>query len=490
MAKKKDELTLEKKLERAIVPIEEGPYKIPSSWVWTRLGEIVTLENGENIENEELDYFEVKALRGTITPEKKNSGRIVEENDRVILVDGENSGEIFRILYRGYMGSTFKKLCFKDKNMWDYISLFLVKNKEVFKSSKIGSAIPHLNKNLFKTIEFPLPPLNEQKRIVDKLDSMFEKIKRSKGIIEEIKTDIENRKISILDRAFKGKLTEKWRSENEPSDVMELLKAINDEKIKKWEDECNEAEKAGKKKPKKPALTEPVSMLIPLDEQPYDLPDAWVWVRLGEVAELSGGSGFPEEYQGIRNKKIPFYKVKHLKDTDDKGYLDETENYIDEEIVNKIKAKIFHKDSIIFAKIGEAIRLNRRAILSKSSCVDNNIMIMQVNSNFYYRYFYFWTIKEDFYKYTQATTVPSMRQSTLEALSFPLPPLEEQKEIVRLLDEILEKENKAKDLLNLEEQINILEKTILHKAFTGQLGTQDPNDEPAMELLKKILMKN
>ena len=115
---------------------------------------------------------------------------------------------------------------------------------------------------------------------------------------------------------------------------------------------------------------------------------------------------------------------------------------------------------------------------------------MQVNSNFYYRYFYFWTIKEDFYKYTQATTVPSMRQSTLEALSFPLPPLEEQKEIVRLLDEILEKENKAKDLLNLEEQINILEKTILHKAFTGQLGTQDPNDEPAMELLKKILMKN
>ena len=150
MAKKKDELTLEKKLERAIVPIEEGPYKIPSSWVWTRLGEIVTLENGENIENEELDYFEVKALRGTITPEKKNSGRIVEENDRVILVDGENSGEIFRILYRGYMGSTFKKLCFKDKNMWDYISLFLVKNKEVFKSSKIGSAIPHLNKNLFK----------------------------------------------------------------------------------------------------------------------------------------------------------------------------------------------------------------------------------------------------------------------------------------------------------------------------------------------------
>ena len=215
MAKnKKVEISLEEKLEKALVPFEEQPYKIPNNWVWTRLGEVAVLNNGEIVENEELIYFDVKTLRANMEFEKKNSGRLVEKNDLVILVDGENSGEIFKIPYRGYMGSTFKKLNYKKEQMWEYISIFLRKNKEVFKNNKIGSAIPHLNKTLFKEIEFPLPPLNEQKRIVEKLDFLFDKTKKAKEIIEEIKIDIENRKISILDRAFKGVLTSKWRNKN------------------------------------------------------------------------------------------------------------------------------------------------------------------------------------------------------------------------------------------------------------------------------------
>ena len=210
----KVEISLEEKLKQALVPVDEQPYTIPSNWVWTRLGNIVTLDNGEIIDNEELDYFDVKTLRRNsdtgVDVEKKISGRIVEKNDLVILVDGENSGEVFKIPYRGYMGSTFKKLKFNTEEIWNYISMFLRKNKEVFKNNKVGSAIPHLNKKLFKEIEFPLPPLNEQKRIVEKLDFLFEKTKRAKEIIEEVKIDIENRKISILDRAFKGTLTSKF----------------------------------------------------------------------------------------------------------------------------------------------------------------------------------------------------------------------------------------------------------------------------------------
>ena len=79
---------------------------------------------------------------------------------------------------------------------------------------------------------------------------------------------------------------------------------------------------------------------------------------------------------------------------------------------------------------------------------------------------------------------------TLEIISdikFPLPPLEEQQEIVRILDEVLENENKVKELLELEERIDVLEKSILNKAFKGELGTQNNSDESAMELLKEIL---
>ena len=113
--------------------------------------------------------------------------------------------------------------------------------------------------------------------------------------------------------------------------------------------------------------------LVPVDEQPYTIPSNWVWTRLGEISKLSGGSGFPEKYQGFLDKNIPFYKVGSLKNIDDNFYIENSENYIDDDILTEIKAKLFPANTIIFAKIGEAIRLNRRAILKENSCIDNNL---------------------------------------------------------------------------------------------------------------------
>ena len=81
----------------------------------------------------------------------------------------------------------------------------------------------------------------------------------------------------------------------------------------------------------------------------------------------------------------------------------------------------------------------------------------------------------------------NINSPSLQSLLVPLPPLEEQQEIVRILDEVLENENKVKELLELEERIDVLEKSILNKAFKGELGTQNSSDEPAIELLKEIL---
>ena len=84
-------------------------------------------------------------------------------------------------------------------------------------------------------------------------------------------------------------MTSKWRNENRTSDVKELLKSINKEKIKKWEEDCLQAEKDGNKKPKKPTITEVKDMIVPVDEQPYKLPDSWVWVRLGDLGDYKKG---------------------------------------------------------------------------------------------------------------------------------------------------------------------------------------------------------
>ena len=474
----KVEISLEEKLKQALVSVDEQPYTIPSNWVWTRLGNIVTLDNGEIIDNEELDYFDVKTLRRNsdtgVDVEKKISGRIVEKNDLVILVDGENSGEVFKIPYRGYMGSTFKKLKFNTEEIWNYISMFLRKNKEVFKNNKVGSAIPHLNKKLFKEFEFPLPSLNEQKRIVEKLDFLFEKTKRAKEIIEEIKVDIENRKISILDRAFKGTLTSKWRNENKTSDVKELLKSINDEKIKKWEEDCLQAEKDGNKKPKKPIIKEIKDMIVPVDEQPYKLPDSWVWVRLGDIEEIKMGQS-PKGEEISENGLYSFIG----------GPADMGDDFP--------KIKRFTDNSTRLSEYGDLIisvraTIGKTNISDKSYCLGRGVCAVSTKNikiNFLRNYIF--SITNYLYSMSTGTTFSQISKEDIIKICFPLPPLEEQQEIVRVLDGVLENENKVKELLELEERIEILEKSILHKAFKGELGTQNSSDESALNLLKSLL---
>ena len=487
----KVEISLEEKLKQTLVPVDEQPYTIPSNWVWTRLGNIVTLDNGEIIENEELDYFDVKTLRRNLDTdadaEKKTSGKIVEKNDLVILVDGENSGEVFKIPYRGYMGSTFKKLKFNTEEMWNYISMFLRRNKEVFKNNKVGSAIPHLNKKLFKEIEFPLPPLNEQKRIVENLDFLFEKTKRAKEIIEEVKVDIENRKISILDRAFKGILTSKWRNGNKTSDVKELLKTINDEKIKKWEEDCLQAEKDGNKKPKKPIIKEVKDMIVPADEQPYKLPDSWVWVRLENIcSKITDGAHKTPKYT---NSGVPFISVKDV--YDNQISFDDTK-FISQEEHNELYKRCNPEyDDILLTKSGTigrtaVVKTRDEFSLFVSVALLKNYKNV-INSN------YLSLNIQDFFNKTNISqtikggVIKNYHISDMKEQLIPLPPLEEQQEIVRVLDEVLENENKVKELLELEERIDVLEKSILHKAFKGELGTQNSSDEPAIELLKEIL---
>ena len=97
MAKKKKELSLEEKLEQALVPVDEQPYEVPKNWNQIYLKSVVSLGDGEKIAGEEHKYLEVKYLRGNKEPDIKDSGKYVEDGDYVILVDGENSGEIFKL---------------------------------------------------------------------------------------------------------------------------------------------------------------------------------------------------------------------------------------------------------------------------------------------------------------------------------------------------------------------------------------------------------
>ena len=152
--------------------------EVPNTWQLLKLKNLLQLDNGTKQQNEHLIYWDAKTLRGIKDAEFKEKGNKVHSKDTVILVDGENSGELFIIPHDGYMGSTFKKIHYLEAGSKKYIDLYIDSKKELLKNSKTGSAIPHLNKTLFKELIVALPPIQEQKRISSKITQIFSQINR------------------------------------------------------------------------------------------------------------------------------------------------------------------------------------------------------------------------------------------------------------------------------------------------------------------------
>ncbi|WP_086269802.1 restriction endonuclease subunit S [Campylobacter devanensis] len=152
---------------------DEIPFEIPENWCWCRLGEICKLTDGEKIQDIKLPLLDAKYLRGKKEAEYLSSGKLAKPNDLLILVDGENSGEVFINKEEGIMGSTFKKLNIVNELYLPYVLQFIALNKDLLRNSKKGAAIPHLNKDIFFGLLLPLPPLAEQEKIVEIIEQML-----------------------------------------------------------------------------------------------------------------------------------------------------------------------------------------------------------------------------------------------------------------------------------------------------------------------------
>ena len=135
--------------------------------------EVCSLLDGEKQDNRPLTNLDVKFLRGNSSGTVIKAGKYVSANTYVILVDGENSGEVFNTPIEGYQGSTFKQLSINE-NMNEKFVLHIVNlHRKALRENKVGSAIPHLNKKQFKTISVPIPPYVEQERIVDAINAAY-----------------------------------------------------------------------------------------------------------------------------------------------------------------------------------------------------------------------------------------------------------------------------------------------------------------------------
>ena len=159
---------------KAEITCDNGHYqKLPEGWVITPMQTLCALVDGEKQNGIERINLDVKYLRGERDAKALTSGKYTAANTLLILVDGENSGEVFRAPVDGYQGSTFKQLSIHEVMYTDYVLQVINMHRKTLRENKVGSTIPHLNKKLFKAINVPIPPYEEQKRIVNAINKTF-----------------------------------------------------------------------------------------------------------------------------------------------------------------------------------------------------------------------------------------------------------------------------------------------------------------------------
>ena len=406
--------------------VDDYPFDIPESWTWVKLGYICQFLDGVKICGKKYPYLEAKYLRGKTDATILNEGKFVEKGTRLILVDGENSGEVFNATEDGYMGSTFKVLFFPKALFEGYVLNFLLLKKSAFRNNKTGSAIPHLNKELFFNMPFPIPPLAEQKRIVEKIEELMpliEEYGKAEEQLGKLNAEFPDKlRKSILQQAVQGKPTERDPADEPASELLKRIKAEKEALIK--------AGKIKKEKPL-PAITD--------DEKPFDIPDTWEWVRLGAVSEIQSSKRvFEKDYV---SHGIPFFRSKEIGDLY-RGKDIQTQLFIAREHYEQLK-----KDYGV-PKIGDILITSVGTIGNTWICdgrefyyKDGNITQICSNKFIYPRFLQFY-IESPLFLGQANTTVSGTAYNALtiiklKQMMLPLPPLAEQKRIVKRVEELL-----------------------------------------------------
>ncbi|MDK6895778.1 restriction endonuclease subunit S [Escherichia coli] len=185
------------------------------------------------------------------------------------------------------------------------------------------------------------------------------------------------------------------------------------------------------------------------------LPEGWVGSKLGDVVDVNSGIGFPIKYQGKSSGDYPVYKVRDISSAvaRNNGNLNIAGHYVSAKEAVELRGKIFRSGTTVFAKIGEAVRLNRRAIIQTSGLADNNVMAISAILHEMDKFIFHFMNTIDLSEQARSTTVPSIRKGDVENILLSLPPLAEQKIITEKLDTLLAQVDSTKARLEQIPQI-------------------------------------
>lgn len=419
---------------------------LPQGWVECSLGEILTAKKGKkpsSVINEPragyvpyilIDEMEGKPIRNYTNDPKVS---IIDETEVLLVWDGSigkcGSG------MKGAIGSTLVGLKALGGIQTKFLEYTIKLQNNFIKETSTGTGLQHINKDFFEICKIPLPPLAEQRRIVAKLDAIMQKVESNKQRLEKIPKLLRRFRQSVLNAALNGKLTEDWRKE----------KRIVDE----WE----EVE---------------LNSVIPK----------------GGIFDGPFGSNLKsDDYREKGVRVIRLENIEHL------FFIYEKETYVTEEKYQSLIRHSVGEGDIIFSSfISEEIRACILPKLSTKAIAKADCFCIRPEANKIDKQFLLYSLvsmnsHQQLVLNIHGATRPRINTTQLKSLLIPLPKLEEQKEIIRKVeqlyafaDKLEARYTKAKTMLDKMTQ------SILAKAFRGDLVSQDPNDEPASVLLQKI----
>lgn len=430
-AKKETALTPEERLQAALVPDWKWPYKLPENWCWTYFKSISTIQTGKKDANYGSDEGKYPFFTCAAEPIQCHGYSF---DCRAILLAG--NGDInnisryngkFEAYQRTYVVKIAEPLCF------DYIFYWFKYRWFDFNKGKMfGTAIPYIRLGNLQEFPTPIPPLAEQQRIVDRIESLFAKLDEAKENAQAVVDSFETRKAAILHKAFTGELTAKWREEHG------------------------------------------VGM------------ESWEKFKFNELGTLERGRSKhrPRNDPKLFGGKYPFIQTGDVARSG--MYITEHTQTLSE--LGAEQSKLFPKGTLcitIAANIGDV------SILTYDCCFPDSVVGFTPNERTLSEYIYYLmsTLQREIEVNAPATAQKNINLRILNDLLLDIPSVAEQTQIVNQVEYLFFQEQHTKETAEIVlNQIDLMKKSILVRAFRGELGTNDPSEESAVELLKRTIL--
>ena len=453
--KKKEVLTLEERLQAALVPESEQPYQVPGNWCWTFIQYVSEVITGGTPSKKCAEYYggkfpffkpsDLDSGRHVINASEylSNAGKAVshvipEQSTAVccigsigkcgfLEVEGSTNQQInsaipkFNALYLYYFCNTH----YFVEQLWEKAS---------------ATTISIVNKSKMENCIFPLPPLPEQSRIVDRIEGSFAKLDEARKKVQDVLDGFEPRRAAILHKAFNGELTAQWRKEHGVG--MEEWRTVS------W----------------------------------------GTFITLIEAGRNWNAEGRPpknDEFGVVKVSAVTWGEFNELESktcTCEKQWNENVQIHSGDFLFSRANTLQLVGNCVIVKDISKRLMLSDKIL---RFTFDNSVVPGYI-LNF---------TRSDLYR-KQIEQLASgnqdgmrnVSQKNMKLVEFPIPELNEQTEIVRILDNFFAKEQQAKEASEtVLEQIDLIKKSILARAFRGELGTNDPAEESALELIKQTL---